>query len=45
MSLGFYYGFFVDNVDLSGGIAIFWNNKTTISLLGHSTSHIDVSIS
>lgn len=44
LSLGFDCDFYGDQIDLSGGLGLFWNNDMHVSLLSYSTSHIDVSI-
>lgn len=40
ISLGFDCDFFVDRVSLSGGLAMFWNKDTAVTLLDYSVGHI-----
>ncbi|EPS61587.1 hypothetical protein M569_13207, partial [Genlisea aurea] len=39
-----YFGFFVDAVGASGGLALFWKKELDVSLLSYSKWYIDVSI-
>jgi exonuclease III len=43
-SLGFDRSFAVGSDGRSGGLGIYWNNDLTISVLGYSKYHIDVSV-
>ncbi|XP_031099874.1 uncharacterized protein LOC116004082 [Ipomoea triloba] len=45
IKLGFEGLFYVDNVGLSGGLALFWRTNNTAKLLSFSKNHIDVEVS
>jgi hypothetical protein len=42
--LGFDHAFGVKSEGLSGGLVLFWNNDSVVSLKSYSRSHIDVMI-
>jgi hypothetical protein len=42
--LGFDHAFGVKSEGLSGGLVLFWNNDSVVSLKSYSRSHIDVFI-
>ena len=42
--LGFQNAFAVKSEGLSGGLALYWNNESTVSLKSFSKTHIDVMI-
>jgi hypothetical protein len=43
-TLGYDHAFVVGSDGRSGGLRIFWNNNTTLDILGYSEYHIDASI-
>jgi hypothetical protein len=43
-TLGYDHAFVVGSDGRSGGLGIFWNNSTTLDILGYSEYHIDASI-
>lgn len=36
--------FYVREANSGGGLALFWKNKNSVSLLSHSQNHIDVEL-
>ncbi|XP_019179933.1 PREDICTED: uncharacterized protein LOC109175136 [Ipomoea nil] len=44
IKLGFERAFCVDRVGLGGGLALFWRDSDTVTLLSYSVNHIDVII-
>ncbi|XP_031120802.1 uncharacterized protein LOC116024038 [Ipomoea triloba] len=44
VKLGFDGLFYVDNIGLSGGLALLWRKNCTASLLSYSRNHIDVKV-
>src|SRR4051812_5168133 len=43
-SIGYDKVLAIDSQGRSGGIGIYWNNNTTVSFLGSSFYHIDISV-
>lgn len=41
VQLGFDYAFGVDSCGSSGGLALLWNDDTTLGILSSSSHHID----